>query len=124
MTVDSMPYAEIGDLVTVRGFVRSSALALGLPAARVDLLALAVNELVTNTLQHTSGGGRVQVWAESGQLFCDVADGGRIPGFGEMPSAESVRGRGLAIVALVADEVSALPVADGTVVRIRMALAA
>jgi serine/threonine-protein kinase RsbW len=120
--VDTMPYTEVGDLVTVRGFVKSWALALGLPAARVDLLALAVNELATNTLQHTAGGGRVHVWAEPGQLFCEVADNGRVPGFGQMPAADSVRGRGLAIVALIADEVTAQPDAGGTVVRIRMAL--
>ena len=118
----AMPYVEAGDLAAVRGFVRSHALALGLPAARVDLLALAVNELATNTLQHTSGGGQVRVWAEAGQLVCDVADAGTVPPFGTMPPPESVRGRGLAIVARVADEVATVPVAGGTAVRIRMNL--
>jgi serine/threonine-protein kinase RsbW len=118
----SMPYAEAEDLVAVRGFVRSRALALGLPAARVDMLTLAVNELATNTLQHTSDGGRVRMWAEAGQLVCDVADAGSVPTFGAMPPPESVRGRGLAIVARIADEVARLAVAGGTVVRIRMNL--
>ncbi len=118
----TMPYAVADDLVAVRGFVRSRALALGLPDTRVDLLALAVNELATNTLQHSSGGGQVRVWAEAGQLVCDVADAGTVPPFGTMPPPESVRGRGLAIVARIADEVAAVPVAGGTVVRIRMNL--
>jgi serine/threonine-protein kinase RsbW len=118
----TMPYAVADDLVAVRGFVRARALALGLPQARVDLLALAVNELATNTLQHASGGGQVRVWAEAGQLVCDVADAGTVPAFGTMPPPESVRGRGLAIVARIADEVATVPVAGGTVVRIRMNL--
>ena len=75
-TADTMPYAEPEQLAAVRAFVRQCALTLGLAARRVDLLALAVSELTTNTLQHTTGGGRVSVWAESGQLFCDVVDDG------------------------------------------------
>jgi two-component sensor histidine kinase len=86
------------------------------------MLTLAVNELATNTLQHTSDGGRVRMWAEAGQLVCDVADAGSVPTFGAMPPPESVRGRGLAIVARIADEVARLAVAGGTVVRIRMNL--
>jgi serine/threonine-protein kinase RsbW len=119
---DSMTYARVTDLAAVRGFVRSFALALGLPAIRIDMLALAVNELTTNTLQHTSGGGRVRVWAEAGQLVCEVSGPGRVPPFGQMPPPDSVRGRGLAIVARIADEVTTVPVADGTAVRIRMNL--
>jgi serine/threonine-protein kinase RsbW len=118
----AMPYTVADDLVAVRGFVRTRALALGLPAARVDMLTLAVNELATNTLQHTRGGGQVRVWSEAGQLVCDVADAGTVQSFGSMPPPDSVRGRGLAIVARIADEVAAVPVAGGTVVRIRMNL--
>jgi anti-sigma regulatory factor (Ser/Thr protein kinase) len=88
----------------------------------VDLLALAVSELATNTLQHTSGGGRVRVWSDAGQLVCDVADGGPVVSFGEMPPPDAVRGRGLAIVQRIADEVAAITSPDGTLVRIRMNL--
>jgi anti-sigma regulatory factor (Ser/Thr protein kinase) len=86
------------------------------------MLTLAVSELTTNTLQHTTGGGRVRVWAEDGQLVCDVVDGGPPRSFGAMPPADSVRGRGLAIVDRVADEVSTSTGPDGTLVRIKMAL--
>jgi anti-sigma regulatory factor (Ser/Thr protein kinase) len=117
-----MAYAEADDLAAVRAFVRSHALALGLAAGRVDLLTLAVSELATNTLQHTSGGGHVEVWAEPGHLVCDVTDAGPARSFGPMPPADSVRGRGLAIVQRVADEVATATGPGGTLVRIRMDL--
>lgn len=120
--VANMSYGEPDDLFAVRGFVRLHALSLGLPANRADLLTLAVNELATNTLRHTSGGGLVRLWAEGGQLVCEVADGGVVPSFGQMPPAESTRGRGLPIVASIGDEVSRVAVDGGTAVRIRMSL--
>jgi anti-sigma regulatory factor (Ser/Thr protein kinase) len=78
--------------------------------------------LTSNTLQHTSGGGHVRVWAEGGQVILAVADGGPPRSFGEMPPADSPRGRGLAIVNSIADEVSSDSGPDGTVVQVRMNL--
>ena len=120
---DEMPYAEAGDLAPIRAFVRSNAVALGLPATRADLLTLAVSELTTNTLQHTTGGGRVRVFAEGDQVVCDVIDGGPARSFRPMPAADSIRGRGLAIVAQVVDDVTSWRGTEGTVVRMRMNLA-
>ncbi len=117
-----MPYQAATDLVALRVFVRSCASLLGLPEAQAEMLALAVNELATNTLQHTRGGGRVRVWAEAGQVICDVVDGGPPRLFCAMPPADSVRGRGLAIVDRIVDEVATAPVPDGTLVRMRMNL--
>ena len=117
-----MSYDRPADLAEVRAFVRARAGDLGLPERRADLLTLAVSELATNTLQHTSGGGRVRVWAESGQLYCEVVDGGPMRSIGDMPPASAVSGRGLAIVRRVADDVDILPDSDGTAVRMRMAL--
>lgn len=116
---DGMSYSVPGDLRRVRAFVTERALALGLPEARVDVLTLAVSELTTNTLQHTSGGGHIRVWAEDGRLVCDVIDRGADRPFGRsMPSAEAVRGRGLAIVERVCDSVLTTTVPEGTLVRI------
>jgi serine/threonine-protein kinase RsbW len=122
-SADSMAYEQASDLAAVRAFVRMSALDLGLPESRVELLALAVSELTTNTLQHTSGGGHVSVWTDRDQLVCDVVDRGAMRTFGPMPAAGSIRGRGLAIVERVSDEVSISSDPDGTLVRIRMNLA-
>jgi serine/threonine-protein kinase RsbW len=122
-TADGMAYRVADDLREVRAFVWARAVALGLPPQRVELLALAVSELATNTLQHTAGGGRVRLWAEGGQLLCDVIDRGPTRTFGRhMPAADAVRGRGLAIVEQVCDEVAVLDRPGETVVRIRLAV--
>jgi serine/threonine-protein kinase RsbW len=120
---DAMSYADPGDLKAVRAFVAARASAFGLPAGRVDLLTVAISELATNTLQHTAGGGRVRVWADAGQLICDVVDGGPLRSFGrQMPAADAVRGRGLALVERVCDVVDVSAVAEGTLVRLRLNL--
>ncbi|KAB1934489.1 ATP-binding protein [Micromonospora sp. ALFpr18c] len=120
---DTMAYRVATDLRALRAFVCAGALARGLPPERVDLLALAVSELATNTLQHTTGGGQVRLWAEAGHLFCDIVDQGPTRSFGRaMPAAEAVRGRGLAIVEQVCDEVAVFGTPEGTVVRIRLGL--
>jgi anti-sigma regulatory factor (Ser/Thr protein kinase) len=101
-----MSYERPADLAEVRAFVRASANDLGLPERRADLLTLAVSELATNTLQHTAGGGRVRLRAEPGRLLCDVIDQGPMRVLGRtMPAAQEVRGRGLAIVERICDEV-------------------
>ncbi|MFC4017736.1 ATP-binding protein [Micromonospora sp. GCM10011542] len=123
VTADGMAYHVPDDLREVRAFVCARALALGLPPQRVELLALAVSELATNTLQHTTGGGRVRLRAEAAQLLCDVVDQGPSRSFGRaMPAADAVRGRGLAIVEQICDEVAVLNQPGETVVRIRLAL--
>ncbi|WP_410813650.1 ATP-binding protein [Micromonospora sp. 067-2] len=120
---DTMAYEVATDLRELRGFVSTQALAQGLAPHRVELLALAVSELATNTLQHTTGGGQVRLWAEADQLFCDVVDQGPARTFGrDMPAADAVRGRGLAIVERICDEVAVLSRPEGTVVRIRLGL--
>lgn len=114
-------YGEPGDLAAVRDFVRSESVSLGLSGTRADLLAVAVSELATNTLQHTDGGGLVRIWAEPDRVRCDVVDGGSPPGFGRaMPAADEPRGRGLAIVERLCDEVGIHPEGDGTAVRLGM----
>ncbi|WP_200212866.1 ATP-binding protein [Micromonospora coerulea] len=122
-TPEIISYAEPTDLKAVRAFVCSRALARGLPTHRVELLALAVSELATNTLQHCTGGGWVRLWAETGRLVCEVVDQGPVRALGRsMPAADAVRGRGLAIVERICDEVSVSGGPSGTVVRIRLAL--
>lgn len=120
---DTMGYQAATDVRALRAFVSAGALARGLPAERVELLTLAVSELAANTLQHTTGGGWVRLWAEPGQLFCDIVDRGPTRAFGRgMPAADAVRGRGLAIVEQVCDEVAVLTRPGETVVRIRLSM--
>ncbi|WP_229068866.1 ATP-binding protein [Actinoplanes sp. DH11] len=121
--VEVMAYSEPGQLPAVRAFTRQHAQDLGLGPDDVESLVIAVSELATNTLQHTSGGGRVRIWAEHGQVVCDVVDGGPLRSLGrQMPAADAVRGRGLAIVERLCDQVDAIAGPDGTAVRLRFAL--
>ncbi|WP_250002742.1 ATP-binding protein [Actinoplanes sp. M2I2] len=116
-------YAEPGDLARVREFVRVRAVELGLPEHRAELLTLAVSELATNTLQHTAGGGVVRLHAVDGRVVCDVTDGGSIRPLGRpMPAADALRGRGLAIVERICDDVRVDPAGDGTRVRLTLDL--
>jgi serine/threonine-protein kinase RsbW len=116
---DTIHYARAGELAGVREFVRARALDLGLPAERAGVLMLAVSELATNTLQHTDGGGRVRVWGTRDRVICDVVDGGPARELGRaMPAADAIRGRGLAIVERVCDQVVISSGPDGTRVRV------
>lgn len=119
---ETLSYAAAADLAGVRAFVRSCASTLGLPDSRAELLALAVNELATNTIQHTDRGGTVRVWANPGQVVCDVVDTGARRPFGSMPAPDSERGRGLAIVERIVDDIATSAVSGGTQVRIWMNL--
>jgi serine/threonine-protein kinase RsbW len=118
-----MSYERATDLAGVRAFVRARAGDLGLPDRKADLLTLAVSELATNTLQHTSGGGRVRLRVETGRLLCDVIDQGPARPLGRsMPPAAEVRGRGMAIVERICDEVGIEPENGGTRVRLTFLL--
>ena len=116
-----LAYHEPTDLRSVRDFVRTRSVALGLPELPADLLTLAVSELATNTLQHTTGGGLVRVWAHAGAVGCDVLDQGPLRTLGHtMPAADAIRGRGLAIVERLCDEVVLDTEAGRTRVRLSM----
>jgi serine/threonine-protein kinase RsbW len=118
-----MSYDRPADLAEVRAFVQASARDLGLSERRADLLTLAVSELATNTLQHTAGGGRVRLRLESGRLLCDVIDQGPMRRLGRaMPAAQEVRGRGLAIVERICDEVGVESENGSTRVRLTFLL--
>jgi len=118
-----MSYTAPGDLAEIRAFVRAHGRDLGLAESRADLLTLAVSELATNTLQHTAGGGRVRLHAEPGRLLCDVIDQGPMRSLGRaMPAADALRGRGLAIVERLCDEVDITAEDGGTRVRLMLLL--
>ena len=114
-------YRVPADLAVVREVVRTGSVALGLPAMRAELLTLAVTELATNTLQHTTGGGRIRMWASGGRLLCEVTDQGPMRSLGRpMPAPDAIRGRGLAIVERLCDRVEIDAEPDG--VRVRLTL--
>ncbi|MEU5139799.1 anti-sigma factor RsbA family regulatory protein [Streptomyces sp. NPDC021139] len=109
-----------GDLPEARRFAVDRAASLGLTGQRLQDAELAVSELITNSVVHGGGGGTVAVWAESGQVVCEVRDAGRLtdPLVGRRPPEHGqIGGRGLLLVHYVAELVRVHTTDEGTTVR-------
>lgn len=113
-------YYHANDLHDLRLWVQAHAIHAGLTPARADLLMLAVSELASNTLLYTSGGGLVRMRAEDGGVVCEVTDHGPVAARAAraMPPADAPHGRGLAIVAMICDDVAIRAEGTRTVVRL------
>ena len=125
-TADERTYHH-GELADVRHFVEAGATRAGLPAARVQDLVLAVNEVATNTLVHTESPGVFRLWVDTAtrEVICDLCDHGHIaePLTGRMaPSPLSRHGWGLWMVNQVCDLVETRSGGWGTNIRIHMGL--
>lgn len=115
-----------GDLASVRAQVSSRAAQAGLAGETAEDLVLAINELVTNSVQHGAGGGHLLIWQEGDALLCEVRDRGRIedPLVGRVrPMRDQSGGRGLWLVNQLCDLVQIRVTPVGTVVRVHIDLA-
>ncbi|MGW2835386.1 anti-sigma factor RsbA family regulatory protein [Streptomyces sp. NPDC001286] len=113
------------DLPAIRQFALAQAKRLGLTGERLMDVELAVAELTTNSVVHGGGRGTLAIWAEQGQLVCEVRDAGRLtdPLAGRRPPEHSqLGGRGLMLVHYVADLVRLHTGDDGTTVRFYLSL--
>ncbi len=109
-------------LGAVRSLVSSCADRAGLREDARDDLVLAVNELVTNSVQYGGGGGMLRIWVEPDALVCDVRDHGYIvdPLAGRIaPPVDQHGGRGLWLVNHLCDLVQIRSTPNGTIVRVR-----
>ncbi|MFJ5999949.1 anti-sigma factor RsbA family regulatory protein [Streptomyces sp. NPDC092370] len=113
------------DLPAVRQFALAQAMRLGMTGERLMDVELAVAELTTNSVVHGGGRGTLAVWAEQGQLVCEVRDAGRLadPLAGRRPPERGqLGGRGLMLVHYVADLVRMHTGDDGTTIRFYLSL--
>ncbi len=118
-------FSEVGELPKVRAFLASQAASAGLGARRTTELLIAVNELATNTTEHTRGPGMLTVWAEGGSLVCQLDDTGQLadPLAGRVPPPDNAtHGRGLLVVNELADLVRIHRHASGTGFRLHFDL--
>ena len=116
---------ELDSLVDVRRLVEHSARRAGLDEDREQDLVLAVGELATNSVRHGGGRGIVRIWRTDIALVCEVRDRGHIadPLVGRRkPRHAQMGGRGLWIANRVCDLVQVRSNAQGTAVRVHMAL--
>jgi anti-sigma regulatory factor (Ser/Thr protein kinase) len=124
---DPPPEAEqltvtIGALRDARRLVRDRAKEAGL-GERSDDFALAVNEVLSNSLNHAREDGVLRLWEEPDGLVCEVRDGGHIvqPLIGrEEPAIGQIGGHGIWLVNLVCDLVQVRSSARGSTVRMQM----
>lgn len=113
-----------GDLPALRELVTRCARAAGLTDDAVRRVRLAVQELATNTVEHTGGPGTLRIWREPGLpggLACEVHDTGRLtdPLAGRRPVPHGqVRGRGLLLVNQLCDLVRVYAGAESTAIRL------
>lgn len=110
-----------GDLAAARHHVEQLAVKVGLATADATDIALAVDEVVTNSERHGGGLGRLTAWLDAGMLVCEVRDGGHLtdPLVGRRrPPPTQVGGRGLWIANRLCDLVQVRSSAAGTVVRL------
>jgi anti-sigma regulatory factor (Ser/Thr protein kinase) len=109
-------------LRAARGLVWRRADAAGLGERAEDFM-LAVNEVLSNSLQHAGEGGTLRVWADADGLVCEVRDRGHIahPLIGrEEPPIGQIGGHGMWLVNLVCDLVQVRSSEQGSTIRMRM----
>jgi anti-sigma regulatory factor (Ser/Thr protein kinase) len=107
-------------LPDARHFAVGHAARLGLSGIRLEDVALIVAELTANSVVHGGGFGTLRMWADDGQVVCEVRDHGHLsdPLAGRRPPArDQIGGRGLLLVHFLADLVRIHTGPDGTAVR-------
>ena len=113
------------DLTALRRVVRTWALGAGLSHRRSADLALAVNELASDSVLDRDGEGVLRAWSEPGSFIVELTDIGRVDdplvGRGLGPEATG-KGRGVWIANQLCDLVQVRSFETGTVVRIHSRL--
>lgn len=116
---------EAASLVGLRHHVHAEARRLGLGLDRADDLALAVDEVASNSVSHGGGRGVLRVWLDGRILVCEVTDAGRLPHplvgrHRPLPTQEG--GWGLLIANQLCDLVQVRSPSSGAVARLHMHL--
>lgn len=98
-----------GDLASLRALVRRVAMKAGLSDERTDLVVLAVNEAVTNVLDHAGGDGTLSVHSDEHGLTISVTDNAgtlQAEDLHNPPRPNPTRGMGLWVIRRVCDRVT------------------
>jgi anti-sigma regulatory factor (Ser/Thr protein kinase) len=109
------------DLADLRAHVREFARGCDIAPDRVDDFVLAANEIVTNSVRHGGGQGRLALWAAEPSVICEVTDNGHLaePLAGRLaPPPRADSGRGLWLANNLCDLVQIRSSQAGTVVRL------
>ncbi|MDQ3403181.1 MAG: sensor histidine kinase [Actinomycetota bacterium] len=121
--VSDITHFSLDDLPDVRDLVTARASAFGLSRDRALDLALAVNEIVTNSVCHGGERGTLRVWTDQSTVTCEITDGGHITDLlvGRHMPLPSIRGgRGVWLANHLCDLIQIRSSAVGTIVRLHM----
>jgi anti-sigma regulatory factor (Ser/Thr protein kinase) len=120
---------DMSRLRHIRRTVEAIATAAGLEAGRTADMVAAVNELTSNSIEHGTGAGRLELWREGDALVAQICDAGRLddPLAGRRrPDRHDLEpsGRGLWLVFQLSDLVQMHRGHLGTTIRVRWNLPA
>jgi anti-sigma regulatory factor (Ser/Thr protein kinase) len=114
--------AEPTELVETRRLAEEAAASYGLNAPERFAFAFAVNEAVSNAIEHGSpspeGTIQIRFSAEADALVFCVRDYGEFASQANVSEEPSSRGRGLALMAAMVEELGLCRGSTGTVVRL------
>jgi len=122
---DAVTHTYRTDLSQVRALVLQHADEAGLTESRANDLVLAVSEVAANTLRHTESSGTLTLWHDEDEVVAEIHDQGMItdPLVGRYrPPPDASGGHGLWLVHQVCDLVELHSDADGTTIRMHMAI--
>jgi anti-sigma regulatory factor (Ser/Thr protein kinase) len=112
-------------LADLRAHLAGKAAGFGLKPRKLSDFRLAVNEVLTNSIEY-AGGGRMAVWKDDDSVVCQVDDSGHItdPLVGRRrPPPTAPRGRGLWLANQLCDLVQLRSGRSGTQVRLHATIA-
>jgi anti-sigma regulatory factor (Ser/Thr protein kinase) len=113
------------DLRRVRDGCRAALRDAGLDDDRAPMFVVAINECLTNAIQHGGGHGRLVLIDDGVLVVAEIFDQGRggdlttIPV--QMPAVDAVCGRGLWMVQRLVDRLTLTTGVGGTTLRLEMA---
>ncbi|PRX50937.1 anti-sigma regulatory factor (Ser/Thr protein kinase) [Prauserella shujinwangii] len=106
-----------------RDFVRRVLAGWALPRRRIEEIALVATELVTNSLEHARSASDLTVRLHRGTLVLTVADRSSTAPVLRPAESRAVRGRGIRLVAALADDWGCTPTGTGKRVWARFSTA-
>jgi anti-sigma regulatory factor (Ser/Thr protein kinase) len=121
-----MTFVYTTNLSEVRVLAETQARQAGLAEDRVIDFVIAVSEVAANTVRHARSPGSMEIWSDSGEIICEIRDGGVIADPLEVgrqpPAADASGGHGLWLVHQICDKVELRSNSGGTTIRLHMSL--
>jgi len=108
------------DIPALRLLVAEQLELAGLPPRRRDEVVLAIDEVITNSVRHGGGRGRLEIWVAGGRLWFQITDQGsgmaQVPA-PRRPAPTEPGGRGLWIARQLTDDLHITTGPGGTSVN-------